>query len=542
MKQKSLLFTSLLCLALFWMAASKPVADITPTSDAIKKYYVEGLNEYQARLQEFNRQLASKEANSGDWQTSFRSVRRAYKRIEFLLAYLDEESNRDFLNGPPLPWVNRVIAEVEVVEPMGMQIIEEHLYAEDAAANKAEIQRITTELIQNFKSIRLSQMRYPLTDRQIMEAIRAGILRITALGITGFDTPGAGESLPESAISMDAMRHAVSYYLPHLPPSSVLLADSIKTSFDVAIFRLGAGVPFESFDRLNLIRDCLEPLYGQILQLQLSLGIETIYQTTSFSQAVNYLSPHMFSEGVLNDHYYSGIGAQVENMEAIALGRMLFFDPVLSANNERACASCHRPELAFTDGLPKSKASTYEGFVDRNSPTLINSVFADKYFYDLRSDRLENQAEHVIFNPKEFNTTYYDILSKLEASDEYGRRFKEAFGKPANIQDISRALAAYVRSLQSFNSPVDRYLRGDQVQLSAQVQQGFNLFMGKALCGTCHFAPVFSGLVPPYFTENESEVIGVPADPKAPRPDIDPDPGRYDNGRPRDRAPHLKHS
>jgi cytochrome c peroxidase len=99
-----------------------------------------------------------------------------------------------------------------------------------------------------------------------------------------------------------------------------------------------------------------------------------------------------------------------------------------------------------------------------------------------------------------------------------------------------------VRATKSFNSPVDQYLRGEISIIDEDVRKGFNLFMGKALCGTCHFAPTYSGLVPPSFTENESEVIGVPHDPFVRPLRLDPDLGRYENGRARDHAPHLKHS
>lgn len=540
--QKSFYLVILLGLSIYWLAAYRPAPPATPTAEAVRKTYLEGLNTYKQNIRSFNAELARPGSGPQQWQIKFRALRQSYKRIEFLVAYLDEESARDYLNGPPLPWVNRVIAEVEVVQPMGMQITEEHLYAEDVLPLKPEIQRLATELEKNFESIRKTQLRFPITDRQILEAVRAGIFRVTSLGLVGFDTPGSGESLLESAISLETMSNTVGLYFPYLDKKYASLADSIEKNFEQAIYKLRKSKDFESFDRLNLIRDHLEPLYGQILRLHLALGIETVYQVTTLSQALNYMSPNMFSEDVLNDHYYAGIGALQEKPEAIELGRLLFFDPVLSENNERACASCHRADKAFTDGLPKSEALNHQGNVGRNAPTLINSVFADRYFHDLRSDRLENQAEHVVFNPKEFNTTYFKILEKLDASDEYRRRFKEAFGKPINVQDISRALAAYVRSLKTFNSPVDRYLRGEKVALKPEVQLGFNLFMGKALCGTCHFAPTYTGLVPPTFTENESEVIGVPLDPKAAKLAIDPDYGRYDNGRPRDRAPHLMYS
>ncbi len=524
------------------LSALRPAPEGTPTSESIRKTYTEGLNAYGAAIAAFQAELENPTATPDTWKVRFRDLRRAYKKVEFLLAYLDEENTRDYLNGAPLPWVNRVVAGVEVLQPMGMQITEEHLYADEPAAEKAELARLARELGNNYEPIRRSQAMQLFTDREIFEAMRAGIFRITAMGIVGFDTPGSGESLTEAAVALKAIQDAAALYLPYLKPEHRPLADSIRANFSGAIRRLENHPDFDSFDRLGFIRQFMEPLYGQLLRLHLALGLETVYEVHDLSLPLNYLSPSMFSAQTFNDHYYAGIGAREELAPVVELGRMLFFDPILSANNERSCASCHRPERAFTDGLAKSEALNHQGNVGRNAPTLINSVFADKYFYDFRTDRLETQAEHVIFNPKEFNTTYYDILDKLNVSAEYQKLFRNAYGQAPNVQGITRALTAYVRSLQGFNSPVDRYLRGEDVSLSAEVQQGFNLFMGKAVCGTCHFAPTYSGLVPPAFKENESEVIGVPADPAAQKLTVDPDPGRYANGVPRDRAPHLEYS
>ena len=540
--KKSIFILVSISLAVLVLSALRPANVGTPTADAMRAKYAVGLDAYAQALAQLEAELALPASGSDAWKARYREVRTAYKRVEFLLAYLDEDNNRDFLNGPPLPWIDRVIAELEVVQPMGMQILEEHLYGEEAEASKGEIARLTKTLVQHFVPIRKVQLQLPFTDRQILESVRAGLFRVTAMGLTGFDTPGSGATLTESAISLRAMQEATTPYFKYLKPERQGLADSIGRHFDGAVRALEAHPDFDAFDRLHFIRTYMEPLYGEVLRLHMALGIETVYQVETRPMPLNYLSANMFSAAALNDHYYAGIGLPQEPAAVVELGRMLFFDPVLSSNNERACASCHRPELAFTDGLPKSEAMDHQGNVGRNAPTLINSVFADKYFYDFRTNRLETQAEHVIFNPKEFNTTYYDILDKLNTSKGYVQSFRQAYGKAPDLQGITRALAAYVRSLKGFNSPVDQYLRGEDVALAPEVQLGFNLFMGKALCGTCHFAPTFSGLVPPSFRENESEVIGVPLNPQAGLLEIDADLGRYENGIPRDRADHLKYS
>jgi cytochrome c peroxidase len=513
----------------------------SPTLESVRKYYHQGLDRMDKSLHALVVSLENPTSTPKEWQVSYCALRSDYKKIEFLLAFLDEDNVRDFINGPPLPTIDRVVAELVVYEAAGMQIMEEHLYAENAAESRAELLQLTRDMSERFAPIRTTQKNLYFSDRQVMEALRAGIFRLTTMGLTGFDSPGAGASLQESAASMEAMHAITRLYLPYLKDNNNL-ADSIDSLFEGGIQNLQTAASFETFDRLACIRAFLEPLYGNILKLHLALGLETVNQVSRLSTPLHYLSPSMFSAHTFNDHYYAGIGAAVETPAAISLGRTLFFDPLLSSNNQRACASCHLPERAFTDGQAQSLAADAKGTVGRNAPTIINCVLADKYFYDFRSDRLETQADHVIFNAKEFNTSYYEILDKISQSAQYRAMFREAFSHEPNASGIARALAAYVRATKSFNSPVDQYLRGEISIIDEDVRKGFNLFMGKALCGTCHFAPTYSGLVPPSFTENESEVIGVPHDPFVRPLRLDPDLGRYENGRARDHAPHLKHS
>jgi cytochrome c peroxidase len=157
-------------------------------------------------------------------------------------------------------------------------------------------------------------------------------------------------------------------------------------------------------------------------------------------------------------------------------------------------------------------------------------VYADRYFYDMRAFSLEQQAEHVIFNHMEFNTDYTGILKKLNNDPQYKPLFRECFRQPLIDRDaFLKALASYVLSIRSFNSSFDRYVRGELNTIEQPVKDGFNLFMGKAQCGTCHFAPTFSGLVPPLYAENESEVLGVPENAATKIKTLDADNGRIDN-------------
>lgn len=202
--------------------------------------------------------------------------------------------------------------------------------------------------------------------------------------------------------------------------------------------------------------------------------------------------------------------------------------------------------MGFADGLPKSLTNRYDAQTKRHSPSLIDVAYSSKYFWDMREHDLEKQVAHVVEDTLEFNIGFREIEKRLYQSKTYVSMFEKAFEgiakKSINQRSISNAIASYVNTLQSFNSPFDQYVNGNQIELSASTKNGFNLFMGKAACGTCHFAPVFNGSVPPFYTDSESEVLGITLGQDAKHPIKDEDPGRIANGRKSDAHPHFAHS
>jgi cytochrome c peroxidase len=159
----------------------------------------------------------------------------------------------------------------------------------------------------------------------------------------------------------------------------------------------------------------------------------------------------------------------------VALGRAFFFDKRLSLDGTLACASCHDPRLAFSDG--RSVARGIHGAEGtRNAPTLVNRGYGASFFWDGRAGSLERQVLEPIVNPIELG------LSETELA----RRTR----KPA--ADVAAALASYVRTIRSGNSPFDRYVAGEPRALSELEQAGLAVFRGKGACNTCHVGPNFT--------------------------------------------------
>ena len=172
--------------------------------------------------------------------------------------------------------------------------------------------------------------------------------------------------------------------------------------------------------------------------------------------------------------------------EKIALGQKLFFDGRLSADGTVACATCHDPARAFTDGRPVSIG--IKGRVGlRNAPTLLNALYNKFQFWDGRATNLENQASFPIINLREMGQPTLDAaVTNLVGIEEYRRAFLTAFGRPVNGPDLLRAIATYERTLVSFDSPFDHYIAGDQNAISDAAKRGWELFNTKAHCNKCH--------------------------------------------------------
>jgi cytochrome c peroxidase len=170
----------------------------------------------------------------------------------------------------------------------------------------------------------------------------------------------------------------------------------------------------------------------------------------------------------------------------VALGRKLFFDGRLSADGTVACATCHDPERAFTDGRATS-IGIHGHAGQRNSPTVLNTLYNKFQFWDGRAETLEDQASLPIINRIEMGQpTLNDAVARIAAVEEYRQAFNKVFGRPISGFDLVHAIASYERTLVSFNSPFDRFIAGDKNVIDAAAQRGWEVFNTQARCNKCH--------------------------------------------------------
>ncbi len=177
--------------------------------------------------------------------------------------------------------------------------------------------------------------------------------------------------------------------------------------------------------------------------------------------------------------------------EKVALGKMLFFDPRLSGDNKMSCATCHRPDKAFGDGLSQAKGAGGKT-LKRNTPSLLNVGFYSTLHWDGRVASLEEQALLPIQAADEMNQDLAQLEKKLNAVPGYAKQFQAVFGTKVTRDGIAKALAAFQRTLVTGPSPYDRYLGGEKNALSADAKRGMEIFFGSAGCAECHRGPMLT--------------------------------------------------
>jgi cytochrome c peroxidase len=190
-----------------------------------------------------------------------------------------------------------------------------------------------------------------------------------------------------------------------------------------------------------------------------------------------------------------------EPEDKAALGKLLFFDPILSKDKTISCASCHKPGAAFADTSAVSTGVAGRKGV-RNTPTAMNVRLQKFFFWDGRAGSLEEQALAPIQNPAEMNLPVEQAVNRLQNNKKYKAYFKKIFGSSPNSTNLTGAIAAFERTLETSDSPFDNWkFSEDPNAVSDAVKRGFNIFNEKGKCIRCHFGADF--------TANEFRNIGL---------------------------------
>lgn len=511
--------------ATVWFGVAGFYIPAPQTNVFITTYYLEGLDSLQLKLFQFKLQCGKKTPANLLIQY-FHQCRLAYKKVAVISNYFNLYETKQ-LNSPPIRRIESEIPD-KIIEPQGFQAVEEIVFKKKYNGNDYVKM---TQLLNNMEAVvgKLKAepgMDYKFKDALVWDAMRCAIIEVMTKGISGFDSPVANYSIPETRASIASIKNLLFFYKPLIDKKEQGSYVQITNRLNKCIVYLTTNSNFNGFDRMYFITNYLNPLYKILIQERIKCGIDV----PEGKSPLLANEESIFNVNAFDINFYSPPKDYWVTPERVQLGKRLFADPILSGTHNRSCASCHQPERAFTDGLARPYSLDNKTVLERNTPTLLNAGLQTKQFYDSRSDILENQLVEVVHNVKEMEGSLKKSVSELRSSAVYSKLFATAYSaekEPINAFNIANAISSYIRSLRTLNSRFDNFMRGDKNELSINEIKGFNLFMGKAKCGTCHFIPLFNGVVPPFYNETESEVLGIPQSREKRHAVLDKDLGKY---------------
>jgi cytochrome c peroxidase len=358
---------------------------------------------------------------------------------------------------------------------------------------------------------------------------RLFLLNLAAIYTTGFECPDPKNVIPElRSMLADVHKTYIAYNKGFT--NTTLSSQYLEIYLNAINFVNKQSNDFEEFDHYTFIKDFINPLFTKNQQL---IKEYNVVSKSYIDYSLNKNSTSIFSKNLYNGQNTKGIFLRVYDNKVLAeiekIGKLLFYDPILSGNNQRSCASCHKPTQYFTDTLTNTSLQFDEkSFLPRNSPSLINAPYNHLILLDGKHISLQNQTKDVITNPIELGSNEQDVLKKVLSCKEYKDAFKSFLKytpteKEVTIEHLSSAITLYYGKFSKYYSPFDMAMNNKE-RLNDNAKKGFNVFMSKAQCATCHFAPQFNGVKPPY-VGSEFEVLGVPTDTNF--TSLSPDKGRF---------------
>jgi len=504
-----------------------------PPTDAVLAIWRAGIDSlardletFQGTIQRLDDPAAVSEARS-----AFIRMRATYKTVEVALEYYAPSTARA-MNGPPLPEVEEDDGPEAIRAPTGFQVIEEPLFGEHPADERQSLAAETAVVAQLVARAQTMFAAQQTTDAHIFDAVQLELARLMTLGLAGFDTPIVGTALPEAAQALEGILRTLEPY--RRPDASWRDFETRLRSVSTRLRETGTR---DAADHFALLADGLIPLARNLRALRVAHGVTLPPDRRPFHRE----AASLFDSGAIDVEAFGPPSTAPASPEVVALGASLFADSRLSRNRDRSCSSCHVAALAFTDGRSHSVGRDGRP-LPRNTPTVLNSGVQVGSFADLRTTYLEDQVTDVIGNPDEMHGSLDAVVRALTEDRAIVERFASAFrgrasGSPGTGPStadrvvtgprLRAALAAYMRHLTRLDSRVDQALRGQTDRLSPIERQGFNVFVGKGRCASCHFLPLTNGTVPPLYQRSEVEIIGVPTSPVTRRATLDPDPGRF---------------
>jgi cytochrome c peroxidase len=504
-------------------------------NNAYSDFYFTQLREFKQQQTTLEQTLAASNLSSEESISAVRNAieeaRLKLKNIDFWLRYFEPNAYRK-INGPlPVEWENEVFEKFEKPyrrEGAGLSLVE--ISMNQPPLNKDSLLVLISKSLESIKTFEADSITSLIKgNSHFFLANRLYLLNLSAIYTTGFECPDTTHVIPELNSMLRGTKEIYDHYnlsFPEFPLSK----DYLDLYDKAIVFAKGQSAGFSGFDQFTFIKDYINPLFA------LNQQFINTYNVTSLNFNDYTLNNHAFSifdKSLYTSQNIKGIYSMVQDEKTLGeiryIGKLLFYDPILSGNNMRSCASCHKPNQYFTDTTINTPFQfDHQQRLPRNAPTLINSVFNHLIMLDGKHISLQAQGKDVMTNPAEMNSNEKELIRKVLSCKEYKDAFKLFLKstpeeKEITMDHIASAITYYDGSYSRFYSPFDESMNHG-TPVPGEVKRGFNLFMTRAKCATCHFVPNFNGVKPP-FIGSEFEVLGTPEDTLFKM--ISPDKGRW---------------
>ncbi len=453
------------------------------------------------------------------------------KNIDFWLRYFEPNAYRK-INGPlPVEWENEVFEKFEPPyrrQGAGLSLAE--IYLDNPPLNKDSLIGLINKSQEAIKTFEADSISFQLNSYDhFFLANRLFLLNLAAIYTTGFECPDTSHVIPELKAMLMGTKEIYFNFNRSFPQTS-MSKEYLDWFEKTILFVNGQGAGFSSFDQFIFISEYVNHLF------ELNQRFINVYKVRSINfndYTLNNNSQSIFDKSLYASQNTKGLYSMVEDEQSLNkiryIGKLLFYDPILSGNNMRSCASCHKPKEYFTDTTVKTALQfDKQNRLPRNTPTLINSLYNHLLMLDGKHISLQAQGRDVITSANEMNSNEKELIRKVNSCKEYKEAFKSFLKltpeeKEITLNHIVSAITYYDGSFSQYYSPFDDAMN-NKTSVPDEVKRGFNLFMGRAKCATCHFVPNFNGVKPPYIG-SEFEVLGTPEDTGF--KELSPDKGRY---------------
>lgn len=463
--------------------------------------------------------------------TAINATRVKLKACDFWLRYLEPVAYKK-INGPlPVEWETEVFEKYEAPykrEGAGLTLAYQYLKSENPL--KDSLQKLISAATASLKVYSEDSITSQLdTYHHFFLCNRLFLLDLATIYTTGFECPDTKEIIPE--LHSMLQNTATIYTSYNKDFTSHTLPDEYLTLYNNAInFVKKQPTDFEQFNHFVFIRDYVNPLFRLNQQYIAAYKVES---KSMMDYSMNDEAQSIFDKNLYKAQNSKGIYNTITDKKILAeidsIGKLLFYDPILSGNNMRSCASCHKLDNYLAD-TSSSTALQFNSkdLLKRNQPSLVNAVYNHLLLADGKDLTLVDQVKDVITNAEEMGGVEQEIIDKVMRTPMY-KKYLTKFAsftndkETASIKHIASAITYFYGKYSNYYAPFDEAMN-KQKELPENAAKGFSIFMSKAQCGTCHFAPQFNGIKPPYIG-NEFEVIGVPS--AATAKNISTDNGRY---------------